>query len=116
MQWRRGFIRLWLVASFIWGVAVVADNWSKLHWWLEYTQYTEQRIEKAKDRAVVLSKEGDEEARQDAKVLAMTLAEKRASNAWLLDTAKAVIIPPITILCLGLLVSWIISGFRSKSL
>jgi hypothetical protein len=133
MAWSRGFFRLWVAFSIAWGVYIVATasiDWKNSRNWLIVSEICTQFTRRGDE--LLLSYELEEiiETGRQAKyphalrvsipdVIACERDNRSKANlrlAWNMGVEFALIllIPPLIVLGFGLVLGWILSGFRTR--
>lgn len=122
MNWKTGFIRIWVVASALWIVLIGAvegpSAWQQLIYQPTGTKPPECLAAKtARECADLFTKAGKNPF--DAFDFADSVFSDQSHVA---NVAKVVgpflytaLIPPLGLLALGILVAWVVSGFRPTS-
>ena len=133
MAWSRGFFRLWVAFSIAWGVYILATasiDWKNSRNWLIVSEICTQFTKRGDE--LLLSYELEEiiETGRQAKypdalrvsipdVIACERDNRFKANlrlAWNMgvEFALLLLIPPLIVLGFGLVLGWILSGFRTR--
>jgi hypothetical protein len=111
MNWRRGLLRLWLVLSLFWIVAVGLFAWHVDA--LEFARMEAcaeaKRAQGADTFICGLSEEVDEQIR----LMSVGIADI-ATTTWIKELVAYVLIPPLVVFGVGLLGVWVVSGFARR--
>jgi hypothetical protein len=106
MNWRRGLLRLWMAASLIW---VVALGWFA---------YEETHARATREAANSVCMEGKKaEGRNpfdcfDGQPAAPIFEDLIPTEWWLRRYAALAVLPPLGLLAVSLLITWILAGFK----
>ncbi|GEO13527.1 hypothetical protein [Microvirga aerophila] len=134
MTWTRGFFRLWVALSLIWGVYVFAQfstiNLNNTRNWLIVSEFCTQHTRQGEEILMAYELEEILETGRQEKypqairvsvpnVIACERDNRFRSNlriAW--DTGTelvgALFLPPLVLLGVGMICGWVLSGFRAK--
>jgi hypothetical protein len=132
MMWARGFFRLWVALSVAWAVyvaATVSSGWENSRNWLIVSELCTQFTKRGDE--LLLSYELDEilETGRQAKyphALRVSVPEViacerdnrfeanlRIAQEVVFEGGALLILPPLIVLCLGMILGWIFSGVRA---
>jgi hypothetical protein len=103
MNWRRGLLRLWLVLSLCWIVALGVFAWEQAPW----KAFRMAACEEAGGNPIDCY--DAERARPEAPVGLSDIAA--VGKRWGKELAVFALLPPLITLVLGLLGVWVVSGF-----
>ncbi len=123
MNWKHGFLRIWVVVSLIWIASISVSNgiyeWNQ--YWFSYCNTKNENrlfnnycleirssLEQQKKTIIENGKEINL-----VPVLGNPLDE-RAYETVLFDFISKALMPPLVLLLLGLSVTWIVRGFKRK--
>lgn len=122
MNWRQGFVRLWIAGSLAWAVGVLVDAYGS--WPGDGARYTIALPERQNGQPIDYAKElfnqglrgksGERPAVTDPDVLRQ-LDARLAADRWraAYSAAWALILPPAIIFLFGMTMAWIGRGFKS---
>jgi len=117
MRWRRGFLRLWVILSVLWVVAVVGFYYPEFFhepvstlWELQEIYTTQVDCTAFDDEAILKTCRQRNELKKEVSRQLEEAWQKLGETWWLL--ASSVFGPPALLLLIGYLDTWVARGFR----
>ena len=109
MNWRKGFLRLWLVLSLLWFIAVSFWQMSVL---IEYYEARDhlQMLENERDNYFSRFDTSSQKLAAEQRI-AVASARARSSKQHLISLAIILFLPSLCVLLFGTLLHWVWRGF-----
>lgn len=106
MNWTRGLVRLWLVASILWAALVG---------WIAYESAVVPRLAAANQESCFQSRKADSTLGNPFDCFdsgGMSFADLVPRSTDIVTYSAWVLIPPLALLFLGFMIKWVLAGFR----